>query len=106
MIRGEDASRATSGCQTRHPSPAPIGGEMTQPPQATAPLAELDGKAAFITGGGSGIGLGVAAACLGAGMRVVLADIRGDHLDAAAALLDRADRVHTLELDVCDREAF
>ena len=82
------------------------GGTMPQPAPLPAPLSQLDGKAAFITGGGSGIGLGLATACLDAGMRVVLADIRRDHLDEAAASLDGGDRVHTIELDVCDREAF
>ena len=71
-----------------------------------APLAELDGKAAFITGGASGIGLGLAAACLAAGMQVVLADLRRDRLDEAIAVLRGGARVHTLELDVCDREGF
>jgi len=79
---------------------------MAQPAQLPAPLSELDGKAAFITGGGSGIGLGIAAACLGAGMRVVLADIRRDHLDDAVARLDGGARVHAIELDVCDRDAL
>jgi NADP-dependent 3-hydroxy acid dehydrogenase YdfG len=72
----------------------------------SAPLAEVEGKSAFITGGGSGIGLGLAAACLGAGMAVVLADLRRDRLDEAVAVLDGGQRVHTVELDVCDREGF
>jgi NADP-dependent 3-hydroxy acid dehydrogenase YdfG len=79
---------------------------MTRPAQLPVPLSELDGKAAFITGGGSGIGLGLAAACLGSGMSVVLADIRRDHLDEAVVQLDGGGRVHTIELDVCDRDAF
>jgi len=79
---------------------------MAQPAPPPAPLAELDGKAAFITGGASGIGLGLATACLAEGMRVVLADIRRDHLDEAVAHLDGGARVHTVELDVCDRQAF
>jgi NADP-dependent 3-hydroxy acid dehydrogenase YdfG len=79
---------------------------MTRPAQPPAPLSEVDGKAAFITGGGSGIGLGLAAACLGAGMRVVVADIRRDHLDEGVARLGGGARVHAIELDVCDRDAF
>ena len=71
-----------------------------------APLRELDGRGAFITGGASGIGLGVADACVKAGMRVVLADIRPDHIEEALAHFDGSDRVHAIELDVCDREAF
>lgn len=79
---------------------------MTQPAQRSAPLSDLDGRAAFITGGGSGIGLGLAAACLDEGMNVVLADVRRDHLDDARERLDGGERVHTIELDVCDRDAF
>jgi len=79
---------------------------MTASPRPHAPLAQLDGRAAFITGGASGIGLGIAAACLREGMRVVIADLRHDHIEQALARLGGGDRVHALELDVCDREAF
>ena len=48
-------------------------------------MQNLPGKTAFITGGASGIGLGIAKALLGAGMNVVIADIRDDHLASAAA---------------------
>jgi NAD(P)-dependent dehydrogenase (short-subunit alcohol dehydrogenase family) len=39
---------------------------------------DLRGKHAFITGGASGIGLGIAKACAEAGMRISIADKRGD----------------------------
>jgi NAD(P)-dependent dehydrogenase (short-subunit alcohol dehydrogenase family) len=71
-----------------------------------APLAELAGKAAFITGGASGIGLGIAQACVDAGMNVVIADLRPDNIERALAQVGGDGRVHALELDVCDREAF
>ena len=45
-------------------------------------MQNLAGKTAFVTGGASGIGLGIAKALLGAGMKVVIADIRDDHLAA------------------------
>ena len=41
-------------------------------------MEQLEGKVAVITGGGSGIGEGIAGACAAAGMRVVVADIEGD----------------------------
>jgi NAD(P)-dependent dehydrogenase (short-subunit alcohol dehydrogenase family) len=72
-------------------------------------MEQLEGKVAFITGGASGIGLGIAKAFVGAGMKVVVADIRRDHLDEATAEFEqagRADAVHAVELDVTDREAF
>jgi NAD(P)-dependent dehydrogenase (short-subunit alcohol dehydrogenase family) len=70
------------------------------------PLRELTGKSAFITGGASGIGLGIATACVDAGMSVVLADLRRDHIDAALERFAGSNAVHAIELDVCDRAAF
>ncbi|WP_298173111.1 SDR family NAD(P)-dependent oxidoreductase [Novosphingobium sp.] len=69
-------------------------------------MQNLPGKTAFITGGASGIGLGIAKALLGAGMNVVIADIRDDHLAAAEAELAGGERVLPLKLDVTDRAAF
>ena len=69
-------------------------------------MQDLPGKTAFITGGASGIGLGIAKALLGAGMNVAIADIRDDHLAEAVAELDGGDKVLPLKLDVTDRDAF
>src|SRR2546429_5924230 len=69
-------------------------------------MQNLPGKTAFVTGGASGIGLGIAKALLGAGMNVVIADIRADHLAAATAELGAAERVLALKLDVTDRAAY
>jgi NAD(P)-dependent dehydrogenase (short-subunit alcohol dehydrogenase family) len=66
----------------------------------------VSGKTAFITGGASGIGLGIAKALLGAGMNVVIADIRDDHLAEASAELAGGDRVLAVKLDVTDRADF
>jgi NAD(P)-dependent dehydrogenase (short-subunit alcohol dehydrogenase family) len=65
---------------------------------------EVEGKVAFITGGGSGVGLGMAKAFVAAGMRVAIADIREDHLQEAATVL--GGDVHAVHLDVTDRDAF
>jgi len=69
-------------------------------------MQDLPGKTAFVTGGASGIGLGIAKALLGAGMNVVIADIRDDHLAAATAELGTPARVLALKLDVTDRAAY
>ena len=69
-------------------------------------MKQLSGKTAFVTGGASGIGLGIAKALLGAGMNVAIADIRQDHLDAATAELDGGERVLALQLDVTNRAQF
>src|SRR5215210_3559070 len=67
-------------------------------------MLEVEGKVAFITGGGSGVGLGMAKAFSASGMRVAIADARADHLEAAMAELGGA--VHAIHLDVTDRAAF
>jgi NAD(P)-dependent dehydrogenase (short-subunit alcohol dehydrogenase family) len=69
----------------------------------------LEKKIAFITGGASGIGLGMAKSFVQAGMKVVVSDIRQDRLDeASAGFKQRGEEksVHLLKLDVTDREAF
>jgi NAD(P)-dependent dehydrogenase (short-subunit alcohol dehydrogenase family) len=69
-------------------------------------MQNIAGKTAFVTGGASGIGLGIAKALLGAGMNVVIADIRDDHLAEAAAELGVPDKVLSVKLDVTDRADF
>jgi NAD(P)-dependent dehydrogenase (short-subunit alcohol dehydrogenase family) len=64
---------------------------------------EVEGKTAFVTGGASGIGLGMATAFARAGMNVVIADLRRDHIERALAQLPAA---RAIELDVTDRDAF
>jgi NAD(P)-dependent dehydrogenase (short-subunit alcohol dehydrogenase family) len=70
---------------------------------------DVQGKTAFVTGGASGIGLGIAGAFVEAGMKVVLADLRQDHIDEALAVFDeqgRPDSVHAIKVDVTDRDAM
>jgi NAD(P)-dependent dehydrogenase (short-subunit alcohol dehydrogenase family) len=68
-------------------------------------MQDFNGKVAFITGAASGIGLGIAHACVVAGMKVVITDIRPKALESAAASLDK-NVVLPLVLDVTDREAW
>jgi NAD(P)-dependent dehydrogenase (short-subunit alcohol dehydrogenase family) len=51
-------------------------------------MESVEGKVGVITGAASGIGLGIARAFTGAGMRVVLSDNRADALDAAVKDLE------------------
>jgi NAD(P)-dependent dehydrogenase (short-subunit alcohol dehydrogenase family) len=70
-------------------------------------MQDLTGKVAFITGAASGIGLGMARAFVGAGMRTVVTDIEPAALDSARAELSRAGgETMALRLDVSDREQF
>lgn len=72
-------------------------------------MRDVAGKTAFVTGGASGIGLGMAKVFGWAGMNVVAADIREDHIAAAHDVIadeGLSDRVRFLALDVTDRAAF
>lgn len=67
----------------------------------------MDRRTALVTGGASGIGLGMAEAMLGRGMNVVIADVRDDHLDRARESLGGADgRLMMCRLDVTDKGAW
>lgn len=72
-------------------------------------MEQVAGKVAFVTGGASGIGLGLSKVLVNAGMKVVIADVREDHLAEAAACFAESGRqrdVLALRLDVTDRAAF
>lgn len=70
-------------------------------------MRDVQGKTAFITGAATGVGFGVAHAFLGAGMNVVVSDIRADALDEAVqALKAVSDKVYGIVVDVTDREAM
>jgi NAD(P)-dependent dehydrogenase (short-subunit alcohol dehydrogenase family) len=70
-------------------------------------MKNVEGKVAFITGGASGMGLGMARVFVRAGIKVVIADVRRDHLDQALTHFKGAERsVHAIELDVADRAAM
>jgi NAD(P)-dependent dehydrogenase (short-subunit alcohol dehydrogenase family) len=68
-------------------------------------MRQLEGKTAFVTGGASGIGFGIAQALLDAGMNVAIADIMSGRLEQARDQLRSPDRLHTMILDVSDRAA-
>jgi NAD(P)-dependent dehydrogenase (short-subunit alcohol dehydrogenase family) len=67
----------------------------------------FSGKVAFITGGASGIGLGMAKAFASVGMRIAIADVRQDALFRAEGVLKTAGAVVLpVQLDVTDREQW
>lgn len=73
------------------------------------PITTFEGKTAFVTGGASGIGLGIAKVLVARGARVVLADLRQDHIDRALAAFaggGRSNAVSALQLDVTSREKY
>ncbi len=70
-------------------------------------MKDFDGKIAFITGGASGLGLGLAKVLTEAGCKVVIVDIRQDHLDEALAYFrGKNAAVHGIKLDITDRAAY
>jgi NAD(P)-dependent dehydrogenase (short-subunit alcohol dehydrogenase family) len=76
-------------------------------PNVPTPMQDVSGKVAFITGGSSGIGLGIAQTCAQAGMKVVIGYRSKEHLDEALKSLgDLRDRIHAVSVDVTDRGAM
>jgi NAD(P)-dependent dehydrogenase (short-subunit alcohol dehydrogenase family) len=70
-------------------------------------MENLRGKTAFVTGGASGIGLGIAKACADEGMNVVIADLRQSAIDEALAFFKANNKpAHGIRLDVTNREAY
>jgi len=69
-------------------------------------MKNLQGKTAIVTGGASGIGLGIAKALYRAGMNVAIADVQADALQSAAAGFDEVSRLLAWKLDVTDRAAY
>ena len=68
---------------------------------------EINGKAAFVTGGTSGIGLGIAMALAQLGARVAVTFRREAQLEEAMRHLAAAgSKVRAVHLDVTDRTAF
>lgn len=68
-------------------------------------MEHLTGKVAFITGGASGIGLGMARAFLEEGMKVSLADWSDEHIARAKEQLAGNNAVHFVKTNVADRDS-
>ena len=70
-------------------------------------MKDFKGKTAFVTGGASGLGLGIAKAFAKEGMNVVIADFRQEALDSAAAIFEENGwPCLPVKLDVTDRVAY
>jgi NAD(P)-dependent dehydrogenase (short-subunit alcohol dehydrogenase family) len=97
------------------PAPAPARRPPFDPVLGTPPqgrqqpqLAELKGRTAYITGGNTGIGLGIARAAANAGMNVVMGYIQEDQVEPAMKLFtpEQKARVIAIRHDVTDREGW
>ena len=68
---------------------------------------EFTGKTAFITGGASGIGLGIAKNFAREGMNVVIGDVQDESLERAEVELKAiSNNIFPVNVDVCDRPAM
>ena len=83
-------------------TPPPAG--QRQQPQLT----DLKGKTVYITGGNTGIGLGIGRAAANAGMNVVMGYIQDDQVEPAMATYppEQRDRVIAIRHDVTDRDGW
>lgn len=71
------------------------------------PLANVKDKTAFVTGGSSGIGLGIARVLSAAGMKVVFTYKSAAHRDTALASFPKDNPgVHAIHLDTTDRDGM
>ena len=69
-------------------------------------MMRLEGRVAVVTGAASGIGLSIAAALAERGVRVMMSDVDGDAVAAAAASVGGCGgRVASIQLDVRDPQA-
>jgi NAD(P)-dependent dehydrogenase (short-subunit alcohol dehydrogenase family) len=69
-------------------------------------MTHIADRAAFITGGANGIGLGIARSLAHAGAKLILVDLDAGALEQAKAQLDPLTQVATAVLDVRDRAAY
>jgi NAD(P)-dependent dehydrogenase (short-subunit alcohol dehydrogenase family) len=83
----------------------PTSGAAFQPPQKP-PLANVEGKTAYVTGASSGIGLGIARACYDAGMNVIIGYIDERQVDEALSFFADRSRVMAIKHDVTDRPGW
>jgi NAD(P)-dependent dehydrogenase (short-subunit alcohol dehydrogenase family) len=69
-------------------------------------MREFRGRTAFVTGGASGIGFGLAQAMAQAGMNVMLADIEAGALEQAVnSLADVGSQIRAIPCDVADADS-
>ena len=70
-------------------------------------MKDFEGKVAFITGGASGVGLGMATAFLKAGIKVVIGDINGERAARAESILKEISAdVRAVQVDTTSIESL
>ena len=78
-----------------------------KPSKVQTPLSVVKGKTAFITGGSSGIGLGIARVLSAAGMKVAFTYMSEKNRDHALSMFPAGNPgVHAIKLNTTDREGM
>jgi NAD(P)-dependent dehydrogenase (short-subunit alcohol dehydrogenase family) len=103
MIAIAGTGAVFAGLAPRVSAAAPAAAGASQPP----PLAEVAGKVAYVTGGSSGIGLGLVRVLHAAGMKVVMGYVDDKQLADAQTFFKPGDpNLHAIKHDVTDLDAW